>query len=67
MENQYPQTDNIEMYVRALDCDSPYFTDFKPYGSASKFYDNCAEVEYDILPQIRVSSEWFYFNITNFA
>lgn len=69
MHYTYPETDNIVLHVRALDCGEryKYFYNIGIYGSLEAFQDNCVDLSKAERPEVRVMNQYVFFNITNFA
>jgi len=65
----YPQTNNVKITFKALDCyeRNSYFRSFSKYGSSGLFDSNCVNVRSGEKPEIRVHSSYSYFNVTNSA
>ena len=64
------ELDNVKFYFRAMRCDytSSFFINMAKYGKFVDFIRECTDLEKgDEKPQIRLSSPYTNFNITNFA
>jgi len=58
MQMVYPQTDNVIMNVRALDCDEAgrYFSPVGAWGTSAKFSEQCMNVKNGEKPEVRIGN-----------
>ena len=69
MQFRYPQTNNVILNVKALDCQlqKSYFRKLSAFGTPDLFTANCVQVGKGAKPEIRLQSKHTYFNITRSA
>lgn len=62
-----PRSDNIQFIFKPMYCHEryKYFTQISKFGDEETFNKNCVDLTTDEKPQIRVTSSFVKFNITN--